>query len=106
MWTGSYTVYYTHMMLFQKVQGFLEKHPNRRPFLPLEELRAGSEQRLDHTDTIFPGTASGGGNLPFRFRPVLAERFDKMEVVPVSYTHLVAEVRAAAVGADAGDCER
>ena len=52
------------LMLFQKVQGFLEIHPNLRPFLPLEELRAGSEQRLDHTDTVFPGTTSGSGNLP------------------------------------------
>ena len=50
--------------IFQKAQSFLEKHTNLRPFLPLEELRAGSEQRLDHTDTVFSGTASGGGNLP------------------------------------------
>ena len=47
-------------------------------------FQAGCEQRLDHTDTIFPGTASGGRNLPFRFRPVLAGRFDKMEVVLAS----------------------
>ena len=43
---------------------FLEKYPNFRPFLSLKELRAGCEQRLDHTDTVFPGTASGSGNLP------------------------------------------
>ena len=42
------------LMLLQKAQSFLEKHTNLRPFLPLEELRAGSEQRLDHTDTVFP----------------------------------------------------
>ena len=52
------------LMLFQKVQSFLEKYPNFRPFLSLKELRAGCEQRLDHTDTVFPGTASGSGNLP------------------------------------------
>ena len=52
------------LMLFQKVQSFLEKCPNLSPLLSLEELRAGSKQRLDHTDTVFPGTASGSGNLP------------------------------------------
>src|SRR5699024_7888947 len=72
------------LMLFQKAQGFLEKHANLRPFLPLEELRAGSKQRLDHTDTVLPGTASGGSDLPFRFHPVLAGRFDQMKVVLAS----------------------
>ena len=32
------------LMLFQKVQSFLEKYPNFRPFLSLKELRAGCEQ--------------------------------------------------------------
>ena len=72
------------LMLLQKVQSFLEKHLNLRTLLPFEELRAGSEQRLDHTDTVFPGTASGSGNLPLRFRPVFAGRFDQMEVVLAS----------------------
>ena len=52
------------LMLFQKMQGFLEKHPNLSPFLSFEELRAGGEQSLHHTTTVFPGTTTSGGNLP------------------------------------------
>ena len=69
--------------------GWQSAYTNLRPFFPLEELRAGSEQRLDHTDTVFPGTASGSGNLPLRFCPVLAGRFDQMEVVLASASIVV-----------------
>lgn len=43
-------------MLLDEIKGVFKKCPDFRPFLTLEELRAGRNQRLHHSDAILSGT--------------------------------------------------
>ena len=71
-------------MLFDEVQSIGEIFFDFRPFLSLEELRAGSYQCFYHTHTVGACPAARLRNLLFCFRTVFSLRRDKMEVILAS----------------------
>ena len=77
------------LILLDKAQRLLKIGFDFALFLPLEELRAGSHQRLHHAHTVRPRAAACLRDLLFRLGAVLALWCHQMEIeVTAGHVHV------------------
>ena len=73
------------LILLQEVECFFKVLPDLLPdfgqLLALKEFRCGGEQDFHQPNTVLPGAAAGGADLPLGLGPVPLGRLDQVEVV-------------------------